>query len=528
MKQRVFVGTNAPAPNGQSDQPGFAGDQRGAIMVMGIFMCAILVGALWYVAGIGDAIVFHERMQEAADSVTFSGAIIDARGMNIIVLINLLMASILAIRVAIRVIMVVCAIMEAVMYAIAAALNVFGGEFFAGLGEAFEAGREAMKAADDATYNAINEALQLLNTAWKGISKLTPAASYAGALEMNAKYEPPVGKAPVPLGAISDLASGGSIFLPVQDGTLDDLCHHAIDALDSVFKDVFSAVPGGDTIGGMIGGMFKGVADVAPMYFCGFSDQPPDTSKIGNSACNQAAGQACDQAKQAQQQLDADKAADAGAAVIAKDQSQVDALNKQCNNAGDPNSDQGQSCNSGAQSGKGKNGGTIDSSGHSSDTSNDMKPAAIDPNAYPDNGCMQAQQVYVVYSDSKPATLNLSPKGVAVAGFGKGKDVGGLNPAQMIAWAQAEYFYDDSGAWSGLNPDAMWNFYWRARFRLFNPSNAGGELITVATALPYGADLVNAGASTFTSGSAGTLQSIPLKVKLASAVKNLPNPFILH
>ena len=31
--------------------------EDGAIMVMGIFMCSCLVGALWYLAGIGDAIL---------------------------------------------------------------------------------------------------------------------------------------------------------------------------------------------------------------------------------------------------------------------------------------------------------------------------------------------------------------------------------------------------------------------------------------------------------------------------------------
>ena len=41
---------------------GVGGDERGAILVMGIFMCACLVGILWYLAGIGDAVVFRERM----------------------------------------------------------------------------------------------------------------------------------------------------------------------------------------------------------------------------------------------------------------------------------------------------------------------------------------------------------------------------------------------------------------------------------------------------------------------------------
>ncbi len=46
-------------------------------------MCACMVGILWYLAGIGDAIVFRERMQEAADATAFSAAVLHARGMNL-------------------------------------------------------------------------------------------------------------------------------------------------------------------------------------------------------------------------------------------------------------------------------------------------------------------------------------------------------------------------------------------------------------------------------------------------------------
>src|SRR5258708_13522805 len=77
-------------------------EEWGGMMVVGIFMCSCIVGLLWYIAGIGDAIVYRERMQEAADAVAFSGATLHARGMNLIVLINLLMACVLAVRVALK------------------------------------------------------------------------------------------------------------------------------------------------------------------------------------------------------------------------------------------------------------------------------------------------------------------------------------------------------------------------------------------------------------------------------------------
>src|SRR3954462_14263519 len=77
-------------------------DERGAILVLGVFMCACMAGALWYLIGIGDAILYRERLQEGADAVAFSAATLDARGMNLIVLLNLLMACVLGVRVAMK------------------------------------------------------------------------------------------------------------------------------------------------------------------------------------------------------------------------------------------------------------------------------------------------------------------------------------------------------------------------------------------------------------------------------------------
>jgi hypothetical protein len=73
-------------------------DQRGAIMVVGIFIAAMLVGILYYVWGVGGAVLFRERMQDASDTSAFSAAVIHARGMNILVLINVIMAAMAAVE----------------------------------------------------------------------------------------------------------------------------------------------------------------------------------------------------------------------------------------------------------------------------------------------------------------------------------------------------------------------------------------------------------------------------------------------
>jgi hypothetical protein len=68
-------------------------DQRGATMVMGVFIAVLLVGMIYYVWGIGDAIMHRERMQDASDTAAFSAAVIHARGMNMLALINVIMTA---------------------------------------------------------------------------------------------------------------------------------------------------------------------------------------------------------------------------------------------------------------------------------------------------------------------------------------------------------------------------------------------------------------------------------------------------
>jgi hypothetical protein len=81
-----------------------ARSQHGAVMVMGVFMAVILVGIIYYVMGIGETIVYRERMQDAADSGAFAAAVMHARGMNILALLNNIMAAVLSVLVALKVV----------------------------------------------------------------------------------------------------------------------------------------------------------------------------------------------------------------------------------------------------------------------------------------------------------------------------------------------------------------------------------------------------------------------------------------
>jgi len=76
--------------------PKIAGETNGAIMVMGVFMACSLIAAMWYVMGVGDAILWRDRSQEAADAVAYTSAAVHARGMNFISAMNIVMLVITA------------------------------------------------------------------------------------------------------------------------------------------------------------------------------------------------------------------------------------------------------------------------------------------------------------------------------------------------------------------------------------------------------------------------------------------------
>jgi hypothetical protein len=463
-------------------RPDLVTDDRGAIMVMGIFMCVLLVGALWYIAGLGDALIYRERMQEAADSVAFSAAIIEARGMNIIVMINLLMAAILAIRVAINMLKMLCTVMAAVFWGIS--LIPFC-EWAAAPAEALTSAAEDLQSLDSEISPYINDALNGLNGAWKAIQKVTPALADAGAVEMETKYSPPV--AIFESLVVSKDLPPLSFNLPVEDGSLDKLCSKAGEAVGGIFTTIL----GSNGVGSILGSAVSGLAGLAPGYFCELpgasGGSPPNLSNVGCGDGGLATSQVCDQADAATQDYNNLVAADASPAAISAAQTKMNSLNDSCQNGGSK-AQQGCNSNGTSTSGSGSftlpDGGVVSSGGSSTPSGSkgsDYAPAQVRQSSPAwHNGIDESQITSILTASSEgTAPTKLSPRFVNIAGQGK---VNMPDPdvamAQQSAWAQAEFFYDASGDWSGLQDDAMWNFYWRARFRLANPNTVPEPLGT--------------------------------------------------
>ncbi len=86
---------------------GLVRDDRGVIMVIGIFFTFLWVGLAWAVWGIGNAIAYRENLQNAADASAFAAAVYDARGMNLLASINILMGVVLAVLIVMHIVQLV-------------------------------------------------------------------------------------------------------------------------------------------------------------------------------------------------------------------------------------------------------------------------------------------------------------------------------------------------------------------------------------------------------------------------------------
>jgi hypothetical protein len=82
-------------------------DESGAIMVIAIFMSACLVGCIWYMYGLGEAMVYRQELRAASDATAFEAAVMHAVGMNVVAMINIAMAIVLSVLVLLQLIFVI-------------------------------------------------------------------------------------------------------------------------------------------------------------------------------------------------------------------------------------------------------------------------------------------------------------------------------------------------------------------------------------------------------------------------------------
>ncbi len=442
-------------------------DQRGAVLMIAVFMAAFLVGALWYIIGIGDAAVYRQYMQDGADATAFGAAVYHARGMNILALINLIMAAVLAVLVAFKI--------AQILLLIANIASCIAGAIFNPVCDLTTAAEEPFATLVDKVETAVDKILRALHAVSNGVAIGMPWVAEVKAVVVANSYAPTVrggfmtSTSQIP-GALEKATGGGGerLGLPVQDDDFSVLCDHAgRDVVSFVFLP-FSFLPGiGDLIGGVssyAGGAVGGLVSTFPAYFCG-GGPAVDTGKFTKGA----GGKKLDPKK-----ICGDRAKEAKKKGVTFDEA---------------------ACEKSV-------GGSIDSlgkgtSGTVGSTTGKESKRVYDP-------ARNGDDYFAVwgfdYGDLKKQSD--AGKGVDIAGWGKAK-VGDPSIFGKFQFAKAEFYYEpkssDGKTWSDYEDEAMWNMRWRARLRRFRlpktsigtllsgPAGVGGPAIDTIMAMMGGA-----------------------------------------
>ena len=473
------------------------GGEQGAILVLGVFMCACMAGALWYVIGIGDAILYRERLQEGADAVAFSAASLDARGMNLIVLLNLLMACVLGVRVAMKAAQSALLVIGAIC-AIFPPLEGFAVTCFDLAGE--------LQTAIVETRPAINDTLKALSRAQVGIKMMVPGAALAGSIQVGSKYRPRISEA----GAANRTLVQG---LPVEEGNVDQLCREAGESGPRLIEWMIESVTRKnipDELTSRFDHMIGKAIAKGGAYFCELGSgaaTPPDFGSELDSAakesCDKEVGDLRSKARQARSDYDrtcrsygAACGGGSDKALTSAQRSELSRLQSQHSNAESAVSGfDDKKCK---QDKRAKSEQRMNAQGGASkpvmNDGKDMTPKQVLARYV--NGADEAQLLSVAKGNK--ASLRVAPRGVRIGAWTK---TGGepKSVTDSFGFAQAEFFYDCQGAWrsescNGSKRDegyAMWHFRWRARLRRYNSGNNPG--IEHVSSVLAGADLLKDG-----------------------------------
>jgi hypothetical protein len=424
-------------------------------------MAAMLTGILWYVIGIGDAIVYRETMQDGADATAYAAAVYHARGMNVIAMLNIIMAAVLAVLVALK----ICQIIVIIVNTISCALAWTG--VGAAVCAATSAAEEPLQSAINTTEQIVDKVLRGLNLAADGIALGMPWVAEAKAVYVANSYSPTVhgglmvSASLVPgvdIPSSGSSSSGGSMAasfsgsgssgsssgtrlgLPVQNDDFDVLCKHAGEDVADIALAPFAAfgIPT-SWASGFVGDLVASV----PSYFCGADGSSTDSSGIQDKT----AKALCDK----QQQAVADW------------------------NAANPHNKKSfdyDSCMSDANTSA--VGGAAGSVGQFSGDEGKASKKVYGPAK---NGDDYFAIWSLTWGDLK--SQSGAQKGVDVAAWNNAKTA---DPSLItkVSFAKAEFYYDvrpgSGGApakWDDYKDDAMWNLRWRARFRRVTPPWSG-------------------------------------------------------
>jgi hypothetical protein len=227
----------------QRERPILIRDTRGAMMLMSLFLGLFLIGSLYYILGVGDALIYRRIMQDGADAGAFAASVLAAKGMNLHVLLNVVMAVTAGVLLVIRSVEVLLEILLAILRGLAASIVLAPKAIplIAVLTPA-EAGVERI---GDAVEQFVRVAHGALDAAHHAVQRGYPLLADARAVDVMAfeeAYDPPISAGFVVPMLGSRLPSGGR-GLPVEKNDVGILCDRAANGLSNRLSNVNSKVP---------------------------------------------------------------------------------------------------------------------------------------------------------------------------------------------------------------------------------------------------------------------------------------------
>ncbi|MEM7138198.1 MAG: hypothetical protein AAF500_16580 [Myxococcota bacterium] len=220
-----------------------ASDRRGSVLTLSLFMALFAVGAMYYIVGVGDAILYRRALQDASDAGAFSAAVVAAKGMNLHVLLNIVMAVTAGILLVIRSVEVLLEIVLGILNGLVATI-VFSIKATA-LIAALTPVEQTVERIGDGVEQFVKVAHDALDVAHEAVQRGFPTFAQLRAVNVMGSRElqqpPVVGGFVVPLLGPT-LPEGGS-GLPVEEGSLGSICDRVADGLDRRLTKVSSKVP---------------------------------------------------------------------------------------------------------------------------------------------------------------------------------------------------------------------------------------------------------------------------------------------
>jgi hypothetical protein len=246
--------------------------QRGAMFVMGIPMCFLMIALLYFVTGLGEDILLRERMQDAADATALSAAVVHARGMNLIALVNQLMAALVSLLIMVRMLQVLCI----ASLALGSLLSwTTGGASLAVVPPSGAAEQEA-DAAWEELQQVVQPIMRSLHALHVGVQYGMPGAAEDRALEIAPSYSSEL----VDFG----FAVPGSYPLPLKDGDWQELCDRAGDGARELVKFPLEGIAPDPAVRKLVSSAADAMSGSFAKLFCGnggtgkltIPDQLPD------------------------------------------------------------------------------------------------------------------------------------------------------------------------------------------------------------------------------------------------------------